>query len=64
MSTFTPLKITGELHGAWRNEEGQVTGEMVVANVAFYAPDFAKIEEKIEEMWPQAVKLAEETRGS
>lgn len=59
--TFVPMKIVGELHGMWRNEKGEITGELMVGQVAFYAPDFPKVEEKITELWPQAVKLAKES---
>lgn len=53
--TLVPLKITGQLHAAWRDESGEIVGEEIVGQVTFYAPDFASVAEKIAEAWPQAV---------
>jgi hypothetical protein len=44
-----PLKIIGQLWGARYNEEGEMIAEEVMGDVRIYAPNFARVEQLVED---------------
>lgn len=50
-----PFKLVGQVIAA-KTRDGQVVREFPVADLAIWAPDFGRLAEQIEELWPQILE--------
>jgi hypothetical protein len=57
--TLALVKISGELHGVWKDENGEIVGEEVLARIDIYKPDLPRAAKIVEEAWPRIAKARE-----
>lgn len=51
-----PLRIEGVLVAAIINEAGDIVGEEQVAAIKVFAPDFDKLPDVVEGIWPKVIE--------
>ena len=50
--TLEPFKIIGQLVACEKDENNDVIGERVVAEMVLYAPQFGELEQRVRDAWP------------
>jgi hypothetical protein len=61
--TVEPFKIVGQLIACEKNENNEIIGERVVAEMVLYAPQFGELEQRVNDAWPDIVAAFETTNA-
>ena len=61
--TFVPRRIVGELWGAWVDENGETVGEEQIGPVTLWRPDFPRVDEIVEQKWPEVLEAIKGREG-
>jgi hypothetical protein len=63
--TLEPFKIVGQLVACEKDENNDIVGERVVAEMVLYAPHFGDLEQRVRDAWPDIEAAAAMTeRGA